>query len=62
MRSDNDYFLLRAEEEDARGAATDNEMAKDAHFKLAEFYRHAAQTRGPSLDDHKTGHSEFFIL
>ena len=62
MNSDYDYFLKRAEEEAERAAATDDEIAKDAHFQLSEFYRNAARTRAPALDDYKTGHSDFYVF
>jgi len=62
MGSDPDYFLRRAEEEAERAAASDDPMAKDAHFRLSEFYRNAAQKSAPSLEDYKTGLSEFYVL
>jgi len=63
MGTDQDYFVARAEEEEARAAATDDELAKDAHRRLAELYRYAAQNRGPrTLDDYKRGTSHLFLL
>jgi hypothetical protein len=59
---DHDYFLKRAEEEADRAAAADDARAKDAHFRLSEFYRDAAQKRAPSLEDYKTALSEFYVL
>jgi hypothetical protein len=47
MPTDQNYFLSRAEEEEARAAASDDERAKDAHARLAEFYRNAAQNGRP---------------
>jgi len=62
MGTDPDYFLARAEEEEERAAATDDELAKDAHRRLAELYRYAAQNRGPrTLDDHRRGLSHIII-
>jgi len=36
--SDEDYFLTRAEEEEARAAQAHDDLAKDAHLRLAEVY------------------------
>ena len=51
MGNDRDYFVIRAEEEEARAAKCDGD-AQEAHRRLAEFYREAADNRGPrSLSD-----------
>ncbi|WP_028970316.1 hypothetical protein [Sphingomonas sp. URHD0057] len=41
------YLLSRAIEEEARAASADDEAAKDAHRRLAEYYRKCAEGRGP---------------
>ena len=63
MGSDKDYFLIRAEEEQAKAAESNNEAAQEAHLRLAEFYRQTAQKRGPkALGENQLGSSELFIL
>ena len=63
MSTDKDYFLSRAEEEEAKAAASENEFAQDAHLRLAEVYRNAAANSRPGrLSDRDLGSSELFIL
>lgn len=63
MSTDKDYFLSRAEEEEGKAAASENEFAQDAHLRLAEVYRNAATHRGPrSIKEYHRGSSELFIL
>ena len=55
MGNDRDYFVSRAEEEEARAAKCDDASAQDAHLRLAEYYRQAAENRGPQpLSDRQT--------
>ena len=46
MGNDRDYFVSRAEEEEARAAKCEGN-AQEAHRRLAQFYRDAAENRGP---------------
>ena len=46
MGNDRDYFVSRAEEEEARAAKCDG-GAQEAHRRLAQYYREAAENRGP---------------
>ena len=63
MSTDKDYFLSRAEEEETKAAATENEFAQDAHLRLAAVYRSAASNRGPRLlEECHRGSSELFVL
>lgn len=61
MSTHRDYFLRRAEEEDAIAAQCANESAKVAHERLAKIYRETA-LNSPSLEDYQVGSSELFIL
>ena len=55
MGNDRDYFMVRAEEEEARAAKCEGE-AQDAHRRLAQYYREAAANRGPRpLTDEPAG-------
>jgi hypothetical protein len=48
MGADRNHFLSRAEEEEAAKAAQTNDApAKQAHERLADFYRQAAAHSGP---------------
>jgi len=58
MSSDRDYFLSRAEEEDARATNADDQAAREAHRNLAEYYRNAAVNRGPRSIDRSIAHKE----
>jgi hypothetical protein len=50
---DQAYLLSRAIEEEARAASAEDEAARDAHRRLAEYYRNCAEGRGPPpLPDH----------
>jgi hypothetical protein len=49
MANDRDYFLSRAQEEEARAAKAGEGPAQEAHRQLAEYYRTVAASRGPRL-------------
>lgn len=52
VQRDEHYFLMRAEEEEAIAATSQNVAAKDCHLRIAKFYREAAIKRQPrSLGD-----------
>jgi hypothetical protein len=64
MGADRNHFLSRAEEEEAAKAAQTNDApAKQAHERLADFYRQAAAHSGPRpLHEYQIGNSELFIM
>lgn len=63
VSSNRDYFLDRAEEEEAKARQADSPAASDAHHRLARLYRATAGNCGPRpLDEHEIGASEFLIL
>jgi hypothetical protein len=42
VEQDAHYFLMRAEQEEAKAAATQNEAARICHVRLATIYRQTA--------------------
>ena len=42
MKRDEHYFLMRAEQEEAKAAAASNEEARNCHLDMAKVYRETA--------------------
>lgn len=47
MEQDAHYFLMRAEEEEAKAKETSNEAARACHLRMATVYRQCAANRRP---------------
>ena len=42
MHGDENYFLMRAEQHEAKAAESENDAAKACHLRIARYYRQSA--------------------